>query len=289
MIKFSLLGLCFFLSLTFTNAINYQSINYTQEDSLIFNRIINLSKAEKWEQNSVGEIIIKTAKCFENRPYVAATLEKNEEEQLVINLRELDCTTFLENVLAISQCIVKQHDTFADFANELTQIRYRNGMIDGYPSRLHYFTEWLVDHQKRGFITLTSEEMGDAPFNSQVSFMSTHPNSYKALSTHPEFVEAIRKTEAEISAYQLKQITTSHLSQVENQINDGDIIAFSTTIDGLDISHVAFAIRQNGKLCFIHASTSANKVVISQKSIYEYLLGSKRSDGILVGRMMKMK
>lgn len=287
MIKTSLTTLIFLMSLTLTNAINYQSINYTQKDSLIFNRIISQSKAEKWAQNNVGEIIIKTAKCFENTPYVAATLEQNNQEQLVINLRELDCTTFIENVLAISQCIVKQHDTFSDFANELTLIRYRKGIIDGYPSRLHYFTEWLVDHQQRGFITLISEKIGNAPFNSQVSFMSTHPNSYKALATHPEFVEAIRKTEAEVSAYQLKQITTSHLPQVENQIKDGDIIAFSTTIAGLDISHVAFAIHQNGKLCFIHASTSANKVVISEKSIYEYLLGSKLIDGILLGRMIQ--
>lgn len=286
MIKTSLTVLIFLMSLTLTNAINYQSIHYTQRDSLIFNRIISQSKAEKWAQHPVGEVIIKTAKYFENTPYVAATLEQNDQEQLVINLRELDCTTFLENVLALSQCIIKQHDTFTDFANALTQIRYRNGNIDGYPSRLHYFTEWLVDHQQRGFITLVSEKIGDAPFNSQVSFMSTHPNSYKALIAHPEFVEAIRKTEAEVSANQLKQITTSHLQQVENQIKDGDIIAFSTTIDGLDISHVAFAIHQNGKLCFIHASTSAHKVVISEKSIYEYLLGSKRSDGVLVGRLI---
>jgi hypothetical protein len=289
MIKFCLLGLCLLTSLTFTHAINYQSINYTQEDSLIFNRIIKQSKIERWAEQPIGEVVTKTAQWLINTPYVAATLEKNDQERLVINLRELDCTTFLENVLAISQCIVKQHNTFTNFACELTQIRYRNGIIDGYPSRLHYFTEWLVDHQKRGFITLISEEIGDAPFNSQVSFMSTHPSSYKALSTHPEFVEAMRKTEADVSAYQLKQITTNHLPQVENQIKDGDIIAFSTTIDGLDISHVAFAIHQNGKLCFIHASTSAHKVVIAEKSIYEYLLGSKRNDGILVGRMMKMK
>ena len=38
-------------------------------------------------------VTLKYALKFINTPYVAHTLEINDQEQLVINLKEVDCTT----------------------------------------------------------------------------------------------------------------------------------------------------------------------------------------------------
>jgi hypothetical protein len=256
----------------------------TAQDSLIFNQLANKSLQEKWHEKPLSEVVIKVTKYFEGTPYVASTLDIQGDEQLVVNLREMDCTTFVENVVALSRCLKAGKMSINDFTTLLKQIRYRNGIIDQYPSRLHYFTEWLTNNQSKGTISLVSEQLGDQPFDSKVGFMSSHPGSYAQLS-NSDFVSRIKEAEATLSSLKLKYITTTHLPLVEKEIQDGDIIAFSTTIEGLDISHVAIAYHQNGRLCFIHASTTAGKVIVSQKSVFEYLTASKRNDGILVGRI----
>jgi hypothetical protein len=217
-------------------------------------------------------------------PYVAATLEADGEEQLVVNLREMDCTTFIENVLALSRCIKNQQYSFGQFRHELTRIRYRNGIIDRYPSRLHYFTDWMLDNQHKGIVSIVTEKMGTANFDASVGYMSANPDKYKALREHPEFVPTIAEQEARINQIQLKYIPKQEVTAMENQINDGDIIAIATTIDGLDIAHVGIAVHTNGRLHMLHASTTEKKVVMTPGPLADYLAGIKRHSGILVAR-----
>lgn len=259
------------------------AIKYSSEDTIRLNELI-----EKCKPNShqpIGQISIQVAHELLNTPYVAATLETDGDEQLVINLREMDCTTFVENVIALSICLKKQHCTFDQYCQTITQLRYRNGVINGYPSRLHYFTEWLVNNQKKKIITIISDSIGNAPFDATVNFMSTHPDKYKQLTLKPELIPEIAKTEALISAQNLKYIPKDQVALFEDKINDGDIIAIATSLAGLDISHVGIAVHVNNRLHFYHASSTEKKVVLSAKPLSEYLAGIKSNTGILVARI----
>ena len=53
------------------------------------------------------QLILHNALTYLGKPYVAHTLEINDEEQLVVNLEEVDCTTFVEYVLAQSLATVR--------------------------------------------------------------------------------------------------------------------------------------------------------------------------------------
>jgi hypothetical protein len=66
----------------------------------------------------------------------------------VCNLQGLDCFTFDENVLALYLTKKKNSNSYTDFQNILTELRYRNSKIDGYASRLHYFVEWSRQAEK---------------------------------------------------------------------------------------------------------------------------------------------
>ena len=46
------------------------------------------------------------ARLFIGRPYVAHTLEVADPERLVVNTRQLDCTTLVENVTALTLCVL---------------------------------------------------------------------------------------------------------------------------------------------------------------------------------------
>jgi len=253
-------------------------------DINIFNDIIEYSQKRNLANKTLPEIEIAIAKYFLGAPYAAHTLEKDGEESLVINLREFDCTTFVENVISLSKCIKNQKTGINDFKDMLTKFRYRNGKIDKYPSRLHYFTDWLLDGEKKDIVSIISDTFADNDFDSFVDFMSTHPQYYKQL-INKTFLAQIEKTENEISKVKIKYIPKDKIQKFEKYIQNGDIIAITTNIKGLDIAHVSIAYFVNNRLHIFHASSVKKRVVISDKSLEDYLKNSKKKDGIIVARL----
>ena len=68
-------------------------------------------------------------------------------------------------------------------------------------------------------------------------------------------------------------------------IMDGDIIAITTKLPGLDIAHVGIAQYIKGKLHLLHASSTLGKVVISDDPLNHMLNNNKSWTGIRVVRM----
>jgi len=253
-------------------------------DINIFNTIIQYANKNNLADKTMPEIEIAIAKYFLDTPYLAKTLEINSEESLVVNLRKFDCTTYLENVISLSKCIKSKKTEIKDFTDILTKLRYKNGKINKYPSRLHYFTGWLLDNEKKQLISIVSNTFADDDFDAKVDFMSTHPQYYKQLKN--EYLLAqIKETEKDISKAKLKFIPKEKIHLYEKYIKNGDIIAISTTIKGLDIAHVGIAYFPDDRLHLIHASSSQNKVTISQEPLEDYLKNFKKKNGILVARL----
>ncbi|WP_372947115.1 N-acetylmuramoyl-L-alanine amidase-like domain-containing protein [Mariniphaga sp.] len=254
----------------------------TEEDKEIVEQIFELFADEKGSPTSV--LMVKLGTYFMETPYVAHTLEKGDEEQLVVNLRGLDCTTLVENCLALTKTIQSGEHTFEQFTKELKNVRYRSGKIDGYPSRLHYTTDWIFDNQQKKLVRNLSKEIGATPYPKEINFMSTHPDSYRQLKDSSHLVEIIAQKERDINSRQHFYIPEEKLAEVEDQLMDGDIVGITTSIEGLDISHMGILIRKGGRIHLLHASSAAEKVVLSEETLEEYLLSSKSATGIMVAR-----
>lgn len=235
------------------------------------------------QNKSTAELVVLTGKQLLGTPYVAHTLE-TKEEQLVVNLSELDCTTFAENCLAIARTIKSKQLTCNHFAQQLTQIRYRNGVVNAYPSRLHYFSDWIYDNAQKGFVRDVSKEIGNSSYPNSLNFISTHPTSYAQLKNNPKFREEIAQQEKEISSRKTYFLPKEKLRTFESKMNEGDIVGITTSLTGLDIIHVGIIVKVNGKVHFMHASSKAGKVIISENTLYEYLMGRKSATGIMVAR-----
>jgi hypothetical protein len=232
-----------------------------------------------------SESIINIAKSFLETPYVASTLEINETEQLVCNLSELDCFTFDENVLTLYLTKKKNSNSYTDYQKILTQLRYRNNKIDGYASRLHYFTEWARQAEKNRFLQDITLEIGGETTNKKVCFMSKNQKLYPKI-TDEKTITTIIKNEEKINKKPLSQIDKSKVASVESKIKEGDFIAMTSTIEGLDCNHVGIAIMVNSRIHLLHASSTLKKVVISEKPLAEYLQGIKKDAGIMVLRVL---
>jgi cell wall-associated NlpC family hydrolase len=265
-----------------TLAISDNRIDYTEEDRQIFDRYIYTMEGKK--HLAYEEVIIETAKFLIGTPYVAATLEK-EPEQLVINLRELDCTTLVENVIALALTIKATNPSFETFCANLQQLRYRSTEINDYTDRLHYFSDWIVENERKNLVKDVTKAIGGQPYRLSLSFMSTHPDSYRQLKSTPDFIRKIAQKEKEISARNTyATIPEAQIENCRNGMKNGDIVCFVTRIEGLDVSHIGFIYWQNRKLGFIHASSTAKQVIIDPKSLSEYVNGISTTTGVMIVR-----
>lgn len=228
------------------------------------------------------------------RPYVGRTLEVNQEEQLVVNTRQLDCTTLVENVMALTLCAQRGQQTFAHFEAMLTLIRYRGGKLRGYPSRLHYFSDWIDDNESLGLVGEISSP--NPPFSAtqrlHINYMSQHPDLYRALRERPELVATIRKQEEKLTGQTHKYIPKAAVGNsdiLRKAIADGDIIAITTSKAGLDIAHLGFAVWRDDGLHLLNASMIHKKVVEEPMTLGQYLAKHPSFTGIRVIRINKQE
>lgn len=231
-----------------------------------------------------GGLMVETARFFLGTPYVAGTLEE-VPERLVINLHGLDCMTLVENTTALAWS-VKHRPAFDGYASALKDMRYRNAgnaTLD-YTDRLHYTTDWIYENEKRGYLKDVTKEIGGKPLKLDLSFMSTHPDSYKQLKGNPERIAIMAAKEKEINARPHYYIPQDEIDAHAGQIRNGDIVCFVTTVKGLDISHVGIVCRERDMLTFIHASTVQKRVIVNEEPLQEYVQGIKRNCGIMIVR-----
>lgn len=268
-----------------TSSINGRMISALKKDSIIFNNLAAKFNSQGFLEQPVGHQVIEVARSFLGKPYIAGTLESEEKEHLVVNLREMDCVTFVENVLALTFTFNHPSTSIEQFYDELVAFRYRGGKIDGYLSRLHYFTDWMQDNSQRGRLKIVSNEFGEETITGPVNFMSQNPHLYRQLNDNPILLKSLREIENRVSAYSLKYIPKHRFLEFESYLKEGDIIAFVTSIKGLDVSHVGFATRVNGELYLLHASTISLEVEISPENLNRYLDANRRVRGVLVGRV----
>ncbi len=261
---------------------------YEKEDSITIEKLLQEVKKLPPKENRMFFF----GKCFIGKPYVAHTLEKGQKEVLVVNTRELDCTTFIESCAALTICDQKDIRDFAGYCNILCQLRYKDGIINGYPSRLHYFTQWIADNEQKGFIHEITHE--GAPFtaiqNQDIHYMSAHPENYSKLKGHQQDIKAIKEQEQLFRGIKVRYIPKNLLNQNAEQLSDiqtGDILALITSKDGLDTSHLGMAVWQKGKLHLLNASQIHKAVWIDPTTLYNYSKGRKSNLGIRVVRVVQ--
>lgn len=282
----TLFSLIIFLIFTLTACADAQV--YTAEDVEICKSTFQTAVQKELHNKPIGDVIVEVGKSFIGTDYVSHTLEVDGDERLVINLTGLDCNTFLEYTLVFSRNIKQGKTTFDDYKNELMLIRYRDGKIDKYPSRLHYFIDWIYDNSKKGIVKDITEEIGGDKIELNLSFMSDHPQYYKHLKENPDFISHIKQQEEEISKRKYYFIPQVKIAEIENEIEDGDLLAFTSEVKGLDVNHVGIAVRlDDGRIHVLHAPIVGYQVEITKLPLAEYVLKIEKDSGIIVVRALE--
>jgi hypothetical protein len=260
-------------------------VKYGENDEFIFNSLIKKTLSDKSPDNEYSKLIPQIAGYFLGLPYVAHTLEC-ENEVLTVNFRELDCTTFLENVAVIATLAKASQTDFDSFILKLKKFRYRNGKVDGYASRIHYFSDWIVTNESRGLVKNLTKDIGGEPYIKTINYMTQNREKYPRLADEQTF-EKIKQSEYNLNQHKHYYIPKEKVAEIENKINDGDLIAITCAAEGLDIAHVGLAVRKNGRVHFMHAPMSGKHVTVSDEPLHDYLAAHKSNTGIMVARVIE--
>lgn len=252
-------------------------------DEEIFKQTMSRARAERLDTLPIGEVISTIGSWFVGAPYVPATLEAPGPEHLVVNLREFDCVTFVESMLAFARVLRSNKSDFDSFRNELQRIRYHDGELKEYPSRLHYFSDWIADNQAKGVVEDQTRALGGVVDAEPIDFMSQNRAEYRQLAD-ARFYEAIRQREKELNQRTRYMIPENKIDQIASRIRNGDVIAATSSVKGLDVAHTGLAIWRGGKLHMMHAPLIGDSVEISENPLSERIIFIPRQDGIMVAR-----
>ncbi|MBR1808077.1 MAG: DUF1460 domain-containing protein [Paludibacteraceae bacterium] len=265
--------------------------NQTAKNIAIYNRV-SVALQNKRDL-PLHELVVQVALELLETPYMWASLE-SEPEELQVFLDKTDCILFVE----LSTCMaltlkgkrivqagdgehfcIRQTPSVEDakpsyelLKDNIRNMRYRLGMVDGYASRVHYTSEWILQNQTNGILREYTKELG-VERNQEFFYMSAHPRTYYQLSHDVCELGKIRMIEEHLNQQKpYYYIPQSELKKDEmtDKIRSGDIVSFISPRAGLDLAHVAIAYEVNGEMHFIHASYTAKKVIIEEKTLADY-------------------
>jgi hypothetical protein len=224
---------------------------------IAFDRIMAFARDSALaEEEDFGRILQAVGRQLLRAPYVAGMLDAAEDETLVADLTAFDCVLYVENVLALGRMIAVGDTTFDAYVRNVEQLRYRGGEMDGYCSRLHYFTDWIAENERRGLVTDVASD---------------------------SVYECIVGVEQGLRGHELFYIPKADIAASYDRLRPGDIIATATHIDGLDVTHTGFVYRTaDGGTAFLNASLSG-EVKIAE-DLARYVQGVRAQTGILVAR-----
>lgn len=243
-------------------------------------------------RTALGHTAVKAGELARGTPYVPGTLDaylksggSPSHEPLTLSLTRFDCVTLVESCLAVARLAAAGgQPSWDDFGREIQRMRYRDAKRSDYGSRLHYFSEWISDGARRGLVKDLGAELGGVEDTRPLRFMTQHRDKYPALSDETVF-EEIAEIERRLDQQPRRVIPTKRIPEVVGRIESGDVLAFATEIPGLDVTHAAFAYRDNeATLRVLHAPLSGGVVEITRTTLPEYVAAIRRSTGILVAR-----
>ena len=253
------------------------------EDLARFEKIVQYAKQQNLPDRPIGEIVQAIADNFLGQPYAEGLLDKSGTEKLVVTLDKFDCVLFVETVLAIARGVAVKDYDYQNFVNRIEEQRYLNGKMNGYCSRLHYFSEWINDNQKRQTVENITAQLGGVPMNKQLNFMSQHRSSYPQMVKDEATYQCIVGIEAELAKTTVNYIPTNGIKSIYSQLKPGDIVAVATDVKGLDVTHTGLVYRNaDGNMGLIHASP-AGQVTVAY-DLHRYINRVESAIGIVVAR-----
>jgi hypothetical protein len=213
-----------------------------------------------------GQRIVALSAPFLGTPYAEDTLVggPGQAERLVIDLDRFDCFTLLDTVEALRRSASPDQ-----FAAQLTQVRYRNGLVD-YRARRHFFSDWVAEGD--GQVRDVTVQVGQG----------RAVGAWKHLNQKAD--GGLWLAGIAVSPRQIFYIPTDALDgRLLAALQPGDYVGIYTPSAGLDVSHTGLIAWQGQRAMLRHASSRSGLRQVVDEDLLGYLQGKP---GLVVYRVV---
>ncbi len=218
-------------------------------------QISNADKIVLYSELLVGTTYV--LECLADGPYA------KYEQGPLFNLKQLNCMTYCEHVLALA---LSSH--YEEMFNVLQHIRYRNGII-GMATRNHYtMADWGPNNQ--WCLEDVSQKVGQK-----------HAKPVTRTISHKQFFADIKYTDSlEVvpdRSLTIYYVVINNITDCVDRLNSGDIVSIIQDRPGIFSAHMGLIIKKSdGKTYFRHASMSKKRVL--DEPLAEYVVGLIKND-----------
>lgn len=273
-----------------SHAATYEKLRFADEatDTVRINEL--LIEAISKDFKTSGDCIAWFADKFVGVPYCAGSLEGEAPdftEYITVNLGCVDCTTLVDMAVALAYTVGERRSSWRDFVYNLERIRYRNGNANGYPSRLHYFSDWVIDNTHRDNLKEVTSSFPAVHYQvKSIDFMSAHRDKYPAMVSSENY-EGIKNSEIGYRNHRFPYIKPQNVGSKATRaaFKNGDVVAFTTKLQGLDVAHLGIVVMVDGQPRLLHASSSAGKVVLTDFPLEDMFRKNRNFTGLRVVRL----
>ncbi|MDX2194518.1 MAG: DUF1460 domain-containing protein [Gemmatimonadales bacterium] len=267
---------------------------WTVDDWRIVEATVRRAAAARVDTLSPGRALATVGRMLVGTPYAPGTLEGRGPERLVVNLRVLDCVTFVDNALALTRfarrdgvaALADPAAARARYEKYLRALRYREGRLDGYASRLHYYSDFLAEQERAGHLRVLGDELGAMLDRRPIDFLTRNAATIPALADPATRVRVAAAERALTDGPGRRWIPKGWLPFVERRLEDGDILAMVSNVPGLDVVHVGIAVREaDGRVYLLNAPLVGQSVHVSELPLDQHLRARGSQAGVIVARL----
>lgn len=256
---FSILILAIFSIISLSESKIIDEMSNKKMDEIF--KILSENKDKTMEQKM--EIL---SSLFLETSYVPNRLigDSNQNEELVIDLLQLDCFTYLDYLETFRRANSKE-----EFIDLLKKVRYIDSTVE-YLNRKHFFSDWIFENSKIA-LDLVDLEMENLK-KSDVVEINHGKNG--------EYIQNLGIKERVINYISREDISDEDLSNLIT----GDYIGFRRNIDGLDVTHVGMVVLKEDGIYVRHASSSKSTYKVVDQKLIDYININTGVKGILIFR-----
>jgi hypothetical protein len=253
------------------------------------NRTLQTAEQDKLAAQPFGNVVQIISQRYLGSSYQAGLLDQSPTEQLFISFQRFDCVLFVESMLALARSVVQKKSSPSDIAQpsdigrQIEVQRYRGGHLKDYCSRLHYFSDWIADNERRGLVRNVTLASGGILLDKPLNFMTRHRSSYPQFKKSEAEFTCIKAAEASLAREKRYYIPTAKIRGIYPKLQAGDIVAIATAVPGLDATHTGLLERRaDGGVGMIHASPAGS--VARANDLQTYVSRVPDAIGIIVAR-----
>ncbi len=212
------------------------------------------------------------AEKFIGRPAVAVS-KTDSVGEAEIRLDGFDEFSFINAVAALAKIstspgIIRPKDVEKGIEN----ITFRHGDADGFPTRMLYGGDWVVDNRARGNVKELTEDYSDQFKTKSLSWITRHRDEYAALKDSATY-ERQRMVEMGYRTFKIPHMKreSSEWKQVISDLQEGDLIMLLTPNPDKDVLEMGYIISRPDGFHFIHLSEKDGKVVEENEVLGRYI------------------